>query len=441
MKCTKITTELSVQRHWQAEPLAAAGEMDYLHAVCIYPELTGQVFEGFGGAFTEAAGVCWRQLSQAGQEELVNAYFGKEGLGYTLGRTHMGSCDFALGNYTAAAKDHAQRDFSRDDANLIPLIQAAQKKAGAPLGLLLSPWSPPAWMKSNGEMNHGGQLRPEYAAPYAELLADYVGHYRAAGLDVRMVSVQNEPEAVQSWDSCIFTAEEEGRFAVDFLRPALDRAGLAGVQILIWDHNKESLLRRMNGTFSVPGAKQAVGGVAFHWYTGDHFEAVALARRCCPEKAFYFTEGCVEYSRFDGASDQKKAEMYAHDILGNLNAGITGSMDWNLLLDSKGGPNHVGNYCEAPIMLDGRGGLEYKGSYYYIGQFSRYIRPGALRLETSRYCAELEVTAFRNLDGSMVVVLLNRTGGECPACLALNGETALAQLTVPAHSLTTVQVS
>lgn len=441
MKCTKITTQLSEGRYWQAEPLAASDEMDYLHAICIYPELTGQVFEGFGGAFTEAAGVCWRQLSQAGQEELVNACFGSEGLGYTLGRTHMGSCDFALGNYTAAVRTSRQRDFSRDDTNLIPLIQAAQKKAGTPLGLLLSPWSPPAWMKSNGEMNHGGQLLPEFAAQYAGLIADYVRHYQAAGLDVRMVSVQNEPEAVQSWDSCIFTAEEEGRFAVDFLRPALDRAGLSEVQILIWDHNKESLLRRINGTLSVPGAEQAVGGAAFHWYTGDHFEAVALVRRCCPEKKLYFTEGCVEYSRFDGASDQKKAEMYAHDIMGNLNAGITGSIDWNLLLDHRGGPNHVGNFCEAPMMLNDRGGLEYKGSYYYIGQFSRYIRPGALRLETSRYCAELEATAFRNPDSSIAAVLLNRTDAARPACLSLNGETAVTRLTAPAHSLTTVLIS
>lgn len=441
MKCTKITTELSKQRYWQTELLDSPANMDYLHAICVYPELTGQVFEGFGGAFTEAAGVSWQKLSPSGQAELVNAYFGAEGLGYVLGRTHMGSCDFALGNYTAAVQDSVQRDFSRDDANLIPLIQAAQKQAGTPLGLLLSPWSPPAWMKSNGEMNHGGQLLPECAARYAGLIADYVSHYRAAGLDVRMVSVQNEPEAVQTWDSCIFTAEEEGRFAADILRPALDSAGLSEVQILIWDHNKESLLRRANGTFSVPGAAQAVSGVAFHWYTGDHFEAVELARRRYPEKKFYFTEGCVEYSRFDGASDLKKAEMYAHDILGNLNAGIAGSIDWNLLLDSKGGPNHVGNFCEAPIMLNARGGLEYKGSYYYIGQFSRYIRPGALRLETSRYCAELEVTAFRNPDGSTAVVLLNRTDTELPACLSLNGETPLAQLSVPTHSLTTVLIS
>lgn len=184
--------------------------------------------------------------------------------------------------------------------------------------------------------------------------------------------------------------------------------------------------------------RAAIGGAAFHWYHGDHFEAVALAKKLFPDKKFYFSEGCVEYSRLDGATDLEKAEMYAHDILGNLNAGINGSLDWNLLLDEKGGPNHVGNYCEAPIMLDGNGGLERKGSYWYIGQFSRYIRPGAVRIETSRWCSELEVTAFRNTDGSTAVVMLNRTDAALPAYLVQNGVDLLAYTEVQPHTIVTV---
>ena len=433
-----ITTNLEKGRYWQQEMIPVKEEMDAMHAVCLYPELTDQVFEGFGGAFTEAAAVSWQTLPKEKQRGLIEDYFSTDGLGYALGRTHMASCDFALGNYTAAGKDTDFPDFERDDRNLIPMIKAAQEASGKSVGLLLSPWSPPAWMKTNGEMNHGGRLLPKYAESYAALLADYAAHYRAAGLDVRMLSIQNEPEAVQTWDSCIYTAEEEGKFAVKYLRPALDRAGLGDVDILCWDHNKEALIRRAKGTFSVPGAKEAVAGVAFHWYTGDHFEAVALARKLYPEKKFIFSEGCVEYSRFGGMSDLMKAGMYAHDIIGNLNAGISASIDWNLLLDEKGGPNHVGNFCEAPLMLDGNGSYEKKGSYYYIGQFSRWIRPGAVRIGCSRYCPELEVTAFRNPDGTTAAVLLNQSEREIQADITLNAEKGIAELAVEPHTIVTL---
>lgn len=433
-----ITTDLRAGRLWEETTLPVPDAPDALHTVCLYPDCTDQTLDGFGGAFTESAAVCWQSLPDAARDALIEDCYGSTGLRYTLGRVPMASCDFSLGHYDGAVQGSTRRDFSRDDDHILPMVQAAARCAGRSPRLVLSPWSPPAWMKSNGDRNHGGTLRPDCAADYAALLADYAAHYRSAGLDVAMMTVQNEPEAVQTWDSCLFTARQEGEFAVRYLRPALDAAGLAQVRLLCWDHNKEALLRRAAGTLAVEGADAAVDGVAFHWYTGDHFEAVALAHRRWPDKTFYFTEGCVEYSRFDGASDLRKAEMYAHDILGNLNAGTAGSLDWNLLLDAQGGPNHVGNFCEAPLMLDGRGGYTRKGSYRYIGQFSRYLRPGAVRLAASRWCSAVEVTAFRNPDGSRAVVLLNRTDDALPVCLADNGETPLAALTLAPHTIATV---
>ena len=438
MKAQIITTDLSAGKYWQAAPLTPCADADYIHAVCFYPELTGQTFEGFGGAFTESAGCNWQKLDAAGREAFAQCYFGADGLRYALGRAHIGSCDFSLGNYAAWDETMQGFDLTRDEQYIFPLLRAAAAAAGAQPALLLSPWSPPAFMKTNGDMNHGGQLKPEYRADWARCMAEYVRRYRDAGFDVRQISVQNEPEAVQTWDSCIYSADEEGSFAADFLRPALDAAGLDDVEILIWDHNKEALVRRAAGAMNTPARRAAIGGVAFHWYTGDHFEAVALAKQLYPDKKLYFTEGCVEYSRFDDATAVKKAEMYGHDILGNLNAGISGSLDWNLLLDEQGGPNHVGNFCEAPVMLDGAGGFEKKGSYWYIGQFSRYIRPGAVRLGISRWCSELEATAFRNADGTIALVLLNRTDAPLPACLMENGAQAVATVEVGAHSIVTV---
>ena len=429
MSAIFTVTNLRKGQHWHSEALEC-GPLDCVHQVSIYPQCRYQRFEGFGGAFTEAAAHSW--------EQSLDCCFGVEGLRYSRGRVHIGSCDFALGNYACqSGLEDEEFDTNRDDTRLIPMILAAQEAAGKPIGLLLSPWSPPAFMKTNGDMNHGGSLKPECRASWAACMARYAAHYRAQGCDVRYISVQNEPAAVQTWDSCIYSAREEGEFAAGYLAPALREAGCGEVKILAWDHNKEILPYRGLETLAIPGAEEAVSGFAVHWYTGDHFGALAAARSLWPDKELWFTEGCVEYSRFDGMTPLEKAEMYAHDILGNLNGGINGSLDWNLLLDAKGGPNHVGNFCEAPVMLtqDGKD-FTLMDEYWYIGQFSRFIRPGAVRLGVSAWTAGVEVTAFENSDGGRAAVLLNRTDRNLPVSLTQDGAEGYAVL-LPAHSIAT----
>lgn len=437
MSAIFTVTNLQKGQHWHHEALER-GPLDCVHQVSIYPQCRYQRFEGFGGAFTEAAAHSWEQLPEARQKAFLDRYFGPGGLGYSRGRVHIGSCDFALGNYSCQSGPEDEGfDTNRDDTRLIPMILAAQEAAGKPIGLLLSPWSPPAFMKTNGDMNHGGSLKPECRASWAVCMARYAAHYRAQGCDVRYISVQNEPAAVQTWDSCVYSAREEGGFAAGYLTPALREAGCGDVKILAWDHNKEVLPYRAAETLAVPGAEGAVSGFAVHWYTGDHFGALEAARALWPDKELWFTEGCVEYSRFDGMTALEKAEMYAHDILGNLNGGINGSLDWNLLLDANGGPNHVGNFCEAPVMLtqDGKD-FTLMDEYWYIGQFSRFIRPGAVRLGVSAWTAGVEVTAFENLDGGRAAVLLNRTDRDLPASLTQDGTEGYAVL-LPAHSIAT----
>ena len=439
MNAILTTTNLQTGERWQ-ETLLDIGPVNRMKQVSIYANVRGQQFHGFGGAFTQAAAVCWKGLPPERRQAFLDAYFGPDGLGYTLGRAHIGSCDFALGNYACQAGPEDEGfDTSMDDRDIIPMILAAQETAGAPIGLLLSPWSPPAFMKTNGDMNHGGSLKPEHRARWAGCMAKYAAHYRAAGCDVRLMSVQNEPAAVQTWDSCIYSAQEEGEFAAGYLAPALARAGCGDVKILAWDHNKDSLPRRAAGTMAVPGAEQAVDGFAIHWYSGDHFDAVRLTKDRWPDKELWFSEGCVEYSRFDGMTPLEKAEMYAHDIIGNLNAGISGSIDWNLLLDAKGGPNHVGNFCEAPVMLTEDGAdFVLQTEYYYIGQFSRFIRPGAVRLGVSSWNTDLEATAFENPDGSYVVVVLNRTDRALPMSVTPDRQEGYSFELAP-HSIATLQ--
>lgn len=438
MKATLTTTNLQKGLYWKTGGLSR-GSIDCMRQVSVYPGVRRQSFRGFGGAFTEAAAYSYQQLPPEKRQQFLQAYFGADGLRYRLGRTHLNSCDFSLGNYACMdSADDPDFHTDRDEAYLLPMILDAQKAAGQPIGLMVSPWSPPAFMKTNNDMNHGGKLKEEYQALWARCLAKYVAFYRRHGCDVQMISIQNEPAAIQTWDSCIYSGKEEGSFSI-LLRSTLDDADCADVKILAWDHNKDILMYRAEDTLSVPGADRCVAGFALHWYTGDHFDAVRLVRERWPEKMLWFTEGCVEYSRFDGMTPLQKAEMYAHDILGNLNAGICGSIDWNLLLDGKGGPNHVGNFCEAPVMLS-EDGLDFQimSEYYYIGQFSRFLQPGAICLGCSVYSSNVEATAFENPDGTRVAVLLNRTDKIQPVSLTDNGESGF-RFDLEPHSIATLQ--
>lgn len=437
---TIITTEKKTGKFWERENAAVKPQDDFIHVVNVYPELEEQAVEGFGGAFTEAAAVSFESLTDEAREEFIEGYFGDTGLGYNLGRLHMNSCDFALGNYTYVEEgdDKLQSfDIAHDRKQIIPLVKRAMEKYQKDdFALLVSPWSPPAYMKTNGQMNHGGSLKEEYYGLWADYYAKFLIELKKEGLPVRYLTVQNEPEAVQTWDSCVYTAEEEGRFAAKYLLPALRKAGLGEIQIFIWDHNKENMYNRAKASFSIPGCREGVSGVAMHWYTGDHFDGIRAVKKAYPEKKVFFTEGCVEYSRFADSSEVQKAEMYAHDMLGNLKAGTEAFFDWNLLLDEKGGPNHVGNFCAAPVMCDGRGGIEKRLSFYYIGHFSRYIRPMAKQIMTTCYTDGLETAAFVNPDGTRAVVILNKGNEDLPVYLRENGEGF--SLAAEAHSIKTV---
>lgn len=384
-----------------------------MNLIKVYPEETRQTILGFGGAFTEAAAATFDSMSEETKQEALNAYFGKDGNQYNFCRTHIQSCDFSLGNYAYIEdlEDTKLCTFSikRDKQYLIPMIQAALEK-NPDIEFLASPWSPPAFMKSNGEMNHGGVLKKEYYTMWADMMAKYVAEYHQLGIHIRHITVQNEPKATQTWDSCLYTGEEEGIFAAQYLRKSLDVLALQDVKISIWDHNKDCILERANETFSVPGARQSVEGIAFHWYTGDHFEELNAVHEKYPDKSLIFTEGCVEYSRFLNNNQVKNAEMYLHDMIGNFNQGTNGYIDWNLILNHQGGPNHVGNFCDAPMMYDqSKDQLDIKLSFYYIGHMSRFIKKGAKRILVSRYTDQIDAVGFQNPDGEIVLVLMNRT--------------------------------
>lgn len=412
---------------YQEERLAELPPLDVLPTdhrrvtLTAYPEHPFQTILGFGGSFTEAAAVTWARLDSDAQHALLTDYFDpKAGHGYSLGRVHMGSCDFALGNYShvADAGDVGLRSFSieRDRGSLIPFLRAAAAVRGEPLRLLASPWSPPAWMKTTGTMNRGGKLVANYRAAWARCYVRFIQEYAAEGIPIWAVSVQNEPEATQTWDSCLYTGEEERDFVRDHLGPALHDAGLGGVEIIIWDHNRDRMVERAAQVYSDPAAARYVWGTGFHWYGTDHFDHVRLVHDAWPDKHLLFTEGCQEGGPHHGSWDL--GERYARSMINDLNRWTEGWIDWNLTLDERGGPNHVGNYCSAPVLVDTASGtLLRQSSYYYIGHVARFVRPGARRILCATADPDVEAAAFSNTDSSLAIVVLNRT--EVPKSLAL----------------------
>lgn len=416
---------------------------DRLPSVFVNTERVFQTILGFGGAFTEAAAVTWLALGSAQREQLLRAYFDAgQGHGYRLCRVHMNSCDFALGNYahvlTPGDVELAGFSIERDRQALLPFIKAALQMAGMPIRLMVSPWSPPAWMKSNGAMNGGGSLLPQYRDAWAQCFVRFIQAYAQEGVPVWGLSVQNEPEATQTWDSCLYSAEEERDFVRDHLGPALARAGLGHVKIVVWDHNRDHLVERASVVYLDAEAAKYVWGAGFHWYGEEHFEQVQLTHDAWPDKHLLFTEGCQEGGPHQGS--WALGERYARAMINDLNRWTVGWIDWNLLLDTTGGPNHVGNPCSAPMLADTvQDRLLVQSSYHYIGHFARFIQPDARRVLCASTRQDLECTAFINPDASTVLVVMNRT--EAPIRFGLRGLGATAASTLPARSIATYLVS
>jgi glucosylceramidase len=252
--------------------------------------------------------------------------------------------------------------------------------------------------------------------------------------------VQNEPMAQQHWESCIFTAEEERDFVKNYLGPTLENNQMGDKKIIIWDHNRGIMYQRAKVAFDDPEASKYIWGTGFHWYTGDHFENVKQVAEAFPDKKTIFTEGCVFPFDYEKLNEWQWGERYGKSIIHDLNNSASGWIDWNILLDENGGPNHVANYCYAPVIANTKTGeLIYMNSYYYLGHFSKFIRPGAQRIVCSSNHDDLLATAFINKDNSISVVAMNETDRDIEFKIWLEGKGTLVKL--PAHGICTLVVN
>ncbi len=402
--------QLGADRGFQAfAPLEQPDEHD--PTIMIDESKTFQTIEGFGGAFTDAAATTFGKLPKEAQEAFLKACFDPvEGNGYTLCRTTIHSCDYSgeMYTYDDTPGDKELKDFSikHDLTDRIPFIKRAMAVAGKDkLRLYASPWSPPAWMKTNNDMLHGGKLKDEYRQTWADYFVKYIKAYQAEGVPMWGVTVQNEALAVQVWESCIFTADEEKDFVKNFLGPAFKKAGLGDVKIMIWDHNRGLIYQRAQAAYEDKEASPYIWGTAFHWYTGDHYDNVRIVHDAFPDKHLLYTEGGI-------GGTWPAAQRLAKSMILDLNNWTEGWALWNLMCDENNGPRHVGDMPgrkgTTSINADTKTGkISYNPPHYVMGQFSRFIKPGAKRIACTSDDDNLIATAAVNPDGKVAVVVQN----------------------------------
>ncbi|TWU29813.1 glycoside hydrolase family 30 protein [Bythopirellula polymerisocia] len=426
---------------------------------------------GFGGAFTESTAYVLNQLGKEKRKEVINAYFSPSGSNYSLTRTHINSCDFSLGNYAYAntSGDVELEDFSieEDLDDLVPLIKDALAVPEAKFKIIASPWTAPPWMKDNDTWN-GGSLKPEYHATWALYFSKYIQEYKKQGVPIWSVTVENEPLGNGAqWESMIFTPSQMADFIKNHLGPRFQEDGIDS-KILIYDQNRDHLEEWVNEILSNPEVAKYVWGTAVHWYSSTtewYPEVLNSVHEAFPEKPLIETEGCIDaevphwrdddwyWSKeatdwgYDWAPEQDKhlhpkyvpVYRYARDMIGSLNSWLSGWVDWNLVLDDKGGPNHAKNWCIAPVLVKPETKeVYYTPLYYIMAHFSKFIRPGAIRLGVDSEARDLMVTACANPDGSIAVVALNQSK------VAVNFELVFgskrANLVIPSEAIQTILV-
>ena len=417
-------------------------------SIFVNPNKAFQKVLGIGGAITDASAEVFAKLPEARQKELLEAYYDPEkGIGYSLARTTIHSSDFSSGSYTYVAdNDQTLETFSidHDQKYRIPMIKRAIETAGGELLLYASPWSPPAYMKDNGNMLQGGKLLPQYFDTWALYYAKFINAYENEGMPIWGITIQNEPMAVQRWESCIYTAEEERDFLKNHLGPTLEKEGLGDKKIVVWDHNRDLMNHRANTIFDDPEAAKYAWGIGFHWYEtwagGDPmFTNLGAVNEAYPDKNILFTEGCVEGFKSERYQFWANAERYGRSMINDFNQGTVGWTDWNILLDQNGGPNHVGNFCFAPIHGDtGTGALIYTPSYYYIGHFSKFVKPNAHRISTVSSRSVLLSTTFLNEDQSLVTIVMNPEDEAIDYHYYIGSQ--VTEIKIPPHAMQTLRV-
>lgn len=438
--------------------------------VTLLPEQQFQTITGFGGSFTEASAHLLNRLGQENRNKIIEAYFGSGGAKYSLTRTHINSCDFSLSNYSYAPvkDDILLENFSikEDMDDIVPFIKDAMAASADGFKIIASPWTAPPWMKDNNAYV-GGKLLPKYYDSWALFFSKYIRAYKGEGIDIWGVTVENEPLGNgNNWESMHFSPEEMTQFVQHHLGPKLEAENQGHIKILGYDQNREHLEEWVDAMYKNEETSRYFSGTAVHWYASTYEvfpEALQYAHNKAPNKHLIQSEACVDaeipkwnddrwyWSKeatdwgWDWAPEKDKhlhpkyvpVYRYARDIIGCLNNWVDGWVDWNMVLDKEGGPNWFKNWCVAPVIVDPENDeVYYTPLYHVLTHFSRYIRPGAIRIGFENTNDSLLVTAAKNPDGSIALIILNQESEAYSIDISMEGKSK--QVTISGQALQTV---
>jgi glucosylceramidase len=391
---------------------------------------------GFGGAFTDSSCYLLSRMEQGARQAMLDEFFGRQGLGLSVGRTSIGCSDYSLNAYTyddASAPDPDLKQFSieHDRAYILPTLRDALR-INPEMFFFSAPWSPPAWMKAGGSLL-GGSMRKQYFAAYADYFVRFIEAYKADGVKISAVTSQNEPDTDQEgrMPAAIWGQEYEAGFIGDFLGPALRMASL-DTKIWLLDHNYD-LWGRAEDELSDPKVSEYVDGVAWHGYVGTP-DAMTRVHDAFPAKHAYWTEGGPFVDAPDYATDWAKWSATFTGVLRNWARCIVA---WNFVLDEKGNPNIGPFTCGGVVTVDSKTQqITRSGQYWALAHFSKAVHRGARVIASRGAMPGVEHVAFANPGGDYALVLTNPGAAREIDC-TFKGKSL--HLSLPADSVTTVQ--
>ncbi|XP_058716246.1 lysosomal acid glucosylceramidase-like isoform X3 [Poecile atricapillus] len=418
-----------------------------------------QHVKGFGGSLSDAAAMNILKLSQPAQDNLLRSYFSESGIEYNLIRVPMACSDFSVRpySYDDVPDDYELKHFRLADEDVkmkIPLLRRALAMSKRPLLLFASPWTAPAWMRSNGDVRGKGTLKGKAGDKYHKTWANYfikfLDEYAKHNVTFWAVTAQNEPLAglftPPQAPTIAFTAAQQRDFIAQDLGPALAHSPHR-TRLLMLDDQRIHLPHWAKVVLGNATAARYVAGLAVHWYLdaivppGCSLEAT---HKLFPDHFLLYTEACTGFFMFRFAVSLgcwERGDHYSYSILTVMNHFVSGWTDWNLVLDLEGGPNWVKNFVDSPVIVDGSKDVFYKQPmFYHMGHFSKFIPEGSRRvgLHSSRRCllCQLEHVAVLRPDGALVLVVLNRFSQDVPFGIR-DPAMGFIETVAPAHSIQT----
>ncbi|AWB43519.1 beta-1,6-glucanase [Paenibacillus sp. CAA11] len=387
----------------------------------VNPGIKYQTMDGFGASITGSTAYLMNHKLSSGQREaLLKDLFTEQGIHLSFLRHSIGASDFSVdaegkaSTYTyddipAGTTDYMLSHFSvAKDADVIRTLQEIVK-LNPRVKIMGTPWTAPAWMKYGAKIPNGWYLNyenPQVYKTYAQYFVKYIQAYKQSGVPIYAVTLQNEPEfTTPNYPSMSMGAEEQATFIRDSLGPAFKQNDISA-KIIGYDHNWDQGVRYADKLLSNEGARAYTDGTAYHCYAGEP-EAMSEVHAEHPDKGIYFTEcGGGDWNMNFG--DNLSWEMSNLMIGAPRNWAKTVLM-WNMALDDQGGPANGGcQNCRGVVTIDPKTGEVTKNvEYYVLGHTSKFVQPGAVRIDSSPQASGIQSVAYQNPDGSTVLVVHN----------------------------------